>query len=507
MIEDFNQDNSNCHKRKIKTAQYNEINLTIEFKNYKLTITCFYEKNYFRKTFTNSFTLEELKSHSPYYSQFSNVRAVLKEIIENQLKGKEYLEGNEETSDSIDLIIPIHSAQTPKLIFELIEVKKTPEQILSEYRIISKKYEYKFTIENLESKILIGKDYEKEAIKSWINKKKKIKAKLLYKFHDIVSLINEGKEIKVNVGDNETVKEFHSACDHKEKILMICKSKNQIFGGYTPLCFKSSNVYQNDNKSFLFSLNNIEKYPKNSYTDSISIWCYDNYGPSFHYDLCFLEGKMHIINFCNDIRMNFEKFLGIKKKYYFTRDNWVNKEECYTDSNGVILDSLEIFQIFEENYNFDELKLDNIINIINHIKNNININSVNNFNINSNHMDVNNKIELNFTNNNKKKNQNDVMISSIGGTKNIKKPKNSEKEKVIKKIKEVEFQIFRKNFFENKSMGNFNKLYEEQKKDEIDEKKKNKESLLNAMNDDKFNEDMKENNSNINNIEKDEVSD
>ena len=243
--------NLNCYKRKIKTEQYNEINLNIEIKNSKLTITCYYEKNFFRKTFTNSFTLEELKSNSSYYNQFGNERQLLDEIIGNDLKGEEYIERNEETSDSIDLIIPVHGILTTKLIFELIEVKKTHKEILKEYMNVTKKYETKFTIENFESKILIGKDKEKEVIKFWINPNKKLRAQLLYHFHDIVYL-NENKEIKIKALENETVKKFHSACDYKDKILMICKSKDQIFGGYTPLSFKSSNVYQYDSKVFCF---------------------------------------------------------------------------------------------------------------------------------------------------------------------------------------------------------------------------------------------------------------
>ena len=130
----------------------------------------------------------------------------------------------------------------------------------------------------------------------------------------------------------------------------------------SPLSFKSSNVYQYDSKSFLFSLNNFEKYPKNSYLDTKSLWCYEDYGPSFHYDLYFLKGKIYIINFY--------------KSNYLTPNNWVNKDQCYKDNNGVILDSLEIFQIFEENYNFDELPIDNNINFINHINNNFNINNI-----------------------------------------------------------------------------------------------------------------------------------
>ena len=51
---------SNCYNRKIKTDQNNEMDLFINDKNDKLFITCFYSKNYYKKTFTNSFSLEEI---------------------------------------------------------------------------------------------------------------------------------------------------------------------------------------------------------------------------------------------------------------------------------------------------------------------------------------------------------------------------------------------------------------------------------------------------------------
>ena len=60
----------------------------------------------------------------------------------------------------------------------------------------------------------------------------------------------------------EKVENFHSVCDNKRCILMICKSKNEIFGGYTPLSFNSLNEYGYDNESFLFSLNKLENILK-----------------------------------------------------------------------------------------------------------------------------------------------------------------------------------------------------------------------------------------------------
>ena len=38
---------------------------------------------------------------------------------------------------------------------------------------------------------------------------------------------------------------------------------------------------------------------------------------------------------------------------YFTPDKWINIENCYKNSDGILLDSLEIFQI-SINYNKEE---------------------------------------------------------------------------------------------------------------------------------------------------------
>jgi hypothetical protein len=121
---------------------------------------------------------------------------------------------------------------------------------------------------------------------------------------------------------------------------MICKSNKEIFGGYTPLSFDSSDDYKNDNESFLFSINRLEKYPKDSYSRSKSIWCYREYGPSFHYDLYFRTNKINAVKF--------------ERTNYLTPNNWVNRRNCYTNELGVHLDSLEIYKIRKSDYRIEE---------------------------------------------------------------------------------------------------------------------------------------------------------
>ena len=296
----INEESPNKFEIKIKTKEYNEMNVSIGIKDSKLYITAFFYKNYFKKTFIDSFTLDELKELSSYYKQFNNENEILNEIINNKLRGEEIIEGNEEKSNTIKLVIPLPGTQFSSISFELKQIKKTSDEILNEYKYIINQYENNFRIANFNSKILAGKDLEKETIKLWISPKKKFEAKLLFSFHDIEYKLENGfstNRKKYTYNLNKTVKNFHEACDYKNSILIICKSKNEIFGGYTPLCFTSSDEYGDDNESFLFSLNKPKKYPKNNYKNSNSLWCYKNYGPCFYWDLYFREGKINIVKF------------------------------------------------------------------------------------------------------------------------------------------------------------------------------------------------------------------
>jgi len=315
---------------KIKTKENNEMEVSIGYEDSKLSIKAFFYKNYFKKTFSNAFTLDELKESSSYYKQFNNEKEILKEIINNKLKGEEKIEGNEETSNVINLEIPLPSTNFSKISFELKLVNKTPEEILNEYKYIINQYENKFKIINFNSKILAGKDLEKETIKMWIYPRGKLEAILLFSFHDIKYNGYKNK-YTYNLNEEINVKNFHKNCDFKNHILVICKSKNEIFGGYTPSCFDSSDEYGKDNDSFLFSLNQLKKYPKNNYEKTESLWCYKNYGPSFHWDLYFREKKIHAVKF--------------EKKNYLTPEKWIDINNCYVNDEGILLDSLEVFQI------------------------------------------------------------------------------------------------------------------------------------------------------------------
>ena len=424
---------SNCYNRKIKTDQNNEMTLYINDKNDKLFITCFYTKNYFKKTFSNSFSLQDLQKQLPYYNQFYKIKPILNEIINNQFRGSEYIKGNEEKSEEITLIIPLPSFTCKNISFNLKEKKKSYKEEYREYKIITNIYEEELVIANFNSKILIGKDKEKHAIKFWISPIHKISAKLIYSFYENFCLNNENEkmEINFNIGRSKKVRNFHQTCDNKKRILILFKSKNEIFGAYTPLSFNSLNKYGYDNESFLFSLNRLKKYPKNSFNKTKSIWCYKNYGPSFHYDLYFLENSMNVVE--------------LDKNNYLTSDNWINRKDCFIDSEGIILDSLEIFQIVEEDNNQDKINLMNYeeeekIDDSDFPKDKINnnLNNINNENIKKNHNNEKNEIIINTSNTNS-----EIMNEGIKGDFNGNFPEDNINHKKTKKIK-IEENIHKK---------------------------------------------------------------
>ena len=106
-------------------------------------------------------------------------------------------------------------------------------------------YKNQVKINILNSKILELREKDKEYIKSWISPIGGLKAKLLYSFH-----YNDNKTNLMDIAGK--VRLFHRKCDNKKGILVIYRSKNQIFGRYIQLCFKSNDSYGKDNKSFYF---------------------------------------------------------------------------------------------------------------------------------------------------------------------------------------------------------------------------------------------------------------
>ena len=74
---------------------------------------------------------------------------------------------------------------------------------------------------------------------------------------------------------------FHKFCDNKGPTLVLVKTKNnKLFGGFTPLNWRSEGRYLSDesNQTFIFSLNLMKKY--DMINNQKAIFC-DRRGPCF----------------------------------------------------------------------------------------------------------------------------------------------------------------------------------------------------------------------------------
>ena len=114
-------------------------------------------------------------------------------------------------------------------------------------------------------------DEDKILISNFIDPLKKIKFNLLY---------SSSKD-----GFNCTY--FHDYCDHVSPILIIIyDSSSRKFGGYSTQSFRQpTNSYYNCRapNSFLFNLNNKQKYELSDQTSVNAIYRYNSYGPCFGY--------------------------------------------------------------------------------------------------------------------------------------------------------------------------------------------------------------------------------
>ena len=185
----------------------------------------------------------------------------------------------EETSE-INLLIPINSPLVKEIIFNLKQKEKNIEEKVNElYKIIEiqqkeindlknevkelkqinenrdkrKKEKEKEKLSYLQNNsTIIKNDPEKEkAIRNWINPNINLEFKLLFKMSK----------------DGYNCSDFHRCCDNKgETLLLFETDKNYKFGAYTPLNWvtpASGEVNDpNDNKTFLFSLNQMKNLQK-----------------------------------------------------------------------------------------------------------------------------------------------------------------------------------------------------------------------------------------------------
>ena len=135
--------------------------------------------------------------------------------------------------------------------------------------------------------------------------------------------------------DGKSCNDFHNKCDNKGPTICLYKSeKGYIFGGYSPISWKSSGNWQELNDSFIFTLTNIydkpTKFPHIEGEDSVNhdsnngptfddFYIYDN----FECELKFPRGHKDVLG---------------KGRSIFNGDN--NTEKFY-------LKEIEVFKLFK----------------------------------------------------------------------------------------------------------------------------------------------------------------
>ena len=93
-------------------------------------------------------------------------------------------------------------------------------------------------------------------------------------------------------GNDMSVYTFHSKCDNQDPTLVICKAKDEKFGGYTNINWESTNepIAKYQDGPFIFSINKNKKY-EYSNRSVHSIYLHKINGPDFFWDLVFHPGE------------------------------------------------------------------------------------------------------------------------------------------------------------------------------------------------------------------------
>ena len=231
-----------------------------------------YQYFYFESKFNSS----ELQKINPFFCQFQNVDKI-GNLYLNLLKGKKIklLQQNNSlelsfinvTEEVVNITIKKKELNENEKLFGIIsnlvndmqELKKENKEMKEK---INELMQFKLKIEELKNEeerkfhnfknSSILKDKEKiKMISDWIMPNRNIIYTQIYKASK----------------DGATGGDFHRCCDNKgETLLLFETDKNYKFGAYTPLNWvtpASGEVNDpNDNKTFLFSLNQMKKFTK-----------------------------------------------------------------------------------------------------------------------------------------------------------------------------------------------------------------------------------------------------
>ena len=111
------------------------------------------------------------------------------------------------------------------------------------------------------------------------------------KLLNLLASVANGKNIYLKLiyrrGGDMSYETFHSKCDNKGPTVVLCKAKNEKFGGYTNVNWESVNgVGKYVDEPFLFNINSNKKL---NYTNKIfpAVFLHKDHGPDFNWDFVF----------------------------------------------------------------------------------------------------------------------------------------------------------------------------------------------------------------------------
>ena len=212
-----------------------------------------YERKYYKEEFESINKL--FKMYNSTLQLFDNLIQFFKnKLFEGEINQEEIILTMENIIATFSLKIPLKKNQldenTQKLLDLIKELKEENDELKKTLK--NQEENYNQIIKRLENDIQIIKtkisqnndiflmnEEEKFLISNWIEENSKKEFKLIFK-----SSLND-----------DLIKTFHEKCDNKNNTLIIIKSsKGKKFGGYNPLLWNISDKYNNDSKTFLFSL-------------------------------------------------------------------------------------------------------------------------------------------------------------------------------------------------------------------------------------------------------------
>ena len=163
-----------------------------------------------------------------------------------------------EMNNKINELFTVINEQKEEILFLKNNIKE-----LNEHKNIMD-YLLKNYISNLDSLIIDNNNYN-STLKNWIDPNSNIKANLLYR------LSRDGPEIST----------FHKLCDNKGPTLNLFHLKmGEKIGFFIKDSYDSISGWKNEPNTFIFNLNQNQKYNKNTFSINPTYYCISNCGPS-----------------------------------------------------------------------------------------------------------------------------------------------------------------------------------------------------------------------------------